>query len=471
MTLTLGSLFAGFGALDMAVEEAFGARTAWVSEIDPGACKVLAHRFPDAPSLGDITAIDWATVPRVDIITGGSPCQDLSTAGRRAGMTDGTRSNLWVAMREAIAQLRPRFVVWENVRGALSAHAHSDLEPCAGCVGDEHDQPSLRALGRVLGDLAELGFDAEWRGLRASDVGACHQRFRVFVLAWRRDAAHADGPGRSESRRAEPVRAEHAAAEYRGADALSLLPTPRATDGTKGGPGQRGSKGDLMLPSAVALLPTPSASVANDGEGPETWLARREDVKARGINGNGMGMPLTIAVQLLPTVRVENNENRQSEGYGGVNGNFHGLLTGQTPWGQYAPAIARQEQAFGYPAPSPTEPGKNGRPRLSAEFASWMMGAPPGWITDTPGVTRNEALRMAGNGVVQQQALAALTDMQRFVPAGTDTYAIGRFTPGDPTFRAQFPGSPERTTRAAAERDMCRWRAERQPMQGQESLL
>ena len=186
MTLTIGSLFAGFGALDMAVEEAFGARTAWVSEIDPGACKVLAHRFPDAPNLGDITAIDWATVPRVDIITGGSPCQDLSTAGRRAGMTDGIRSNLWAAMREAIAQLRPRFVVWENVRGALSAHAHSDLEPCPGCVGDERDQPSLRTLGRVLGDLAELGFDTEWRGLRASDVGACHQRFRVFILAWRR---------------------------------------------------------------------------------------------------------------------------------------------------------------------------------------------------------------------------------------------------------------------------------------------
>ena len=98
--------------------------------------------------------------------------------------------------------------------------------------------------------------------------------------------------------------------------------------------------------------------------------------------------------------------------YGGKDGNFHGLLTGQTSWGQYAPAIARQEQAFGHPAPSPTEPGKNGKPRLSAEFASWMMGAPPGWITDTPGVTRNEALRMAGNGVVRQQAVAALLDMR-----------------------------------------------------------
>lgn len=382
VTLTIGSLFAGFGGLDMAVEEAFGARTAWVSEIDPGACKVLAHRFPDAPNLGDITRIDWATVPRVDIITGGSPCQDLSTAGRRAGMTDGTRSNLWVAMREAIAQLQPRFVVWENVRGALSAAADSGLESCAGCVGDERDEPALRALGRVLGDLADLGFDAEWRGLRASDVGACHQRFRVFVLAWRRDAADRDSLGRERP----------GGARLGGA-----------------GPADGGSE-------PVALLPTPAASVANDGEDTETWLARRERVKETANNGNGMGMPLTIAVQLLPTVRVENNENRQSEGYGGVNGNFHGLLTGQTSWGQYAPAIARQEQAFGYPAPSPTEPGKNGKPRLSARFAEWMMGAPPGWIADVPGVTRNEALRMAGNGVVRQQALAALIDMQRFVP-------------------------------------------------------
>ena len=444
MTLAIGSLFAGFGGLDMAVEEAFGARTAWVSEIDPGACKVLAHRFPDAPNLGDITAIDWATVPRVDIITGGSPCQDLSTAGRRAGMTDGTRSNLWVAMREAIAQLQPSLVVWENVRGALSAHAHSDLEPCAGCVGDRGGKPSLRALGRVLGDLAELGFDAEWRGLRASDVGACHQRFRIFVLAWRRDAvlADADGSGRGESRRPEPVRTEHAAVEYGGPDALSLLPTPRTSD--TNGAGFHGS-GGIDLRTAVGLLPTPAASVANDGEEPDSWLARRERVKETANNGNGMGMPLTIAVQLLPTVKASNNENRSSAWATGPNlGEALGLLPtpsvadgmggherrggargGELPLkgiasheqiSQYAAAVARQERAFGYPAPSPTEPGKNGKPRLSARFASWMMGAPPGWIIDVPGVTRNEALRMAGNGVVRQQAGAALTDMRRFIP-------------------------------------------------------
>ena len=101
--LTIGSLFSGYGGLDRAAEQVFDARTVWVSDIDKGACKVLAYRYPHAPNLGDITRIDWATVPRVGIITGGSPCQDLSTAGRRAGMKEGTRSGLWESMREAIA--------------------------------------------------------------------------------------------------------------------------------------------------------------------------------------------------------------------------------------------------------------------------------------------------------------------------------------------------------------------------------
>ena len=169
--------------------------------------------------------------------------------------------------------------------------------------------------------------------------------------------------------------------------------------------------------------------MANDGEGTDTWLARREEVKARGINGNGMGMPLTIAVQLLPTVTTtQRGTDANLDSREGARANLHNEVAER--FGRYAPAIARQEQAFGYPAPSPTEPGKNGRPRLSARFAEWMMGIPPGWITDTPGVTRNEALRMAGNGVVRQQALAALTDMQRFVPPTASSWTSGICTCG-----------------------------------------
>ena len=132
--LTYGSLFSGYGGLDMGVQSVLGGRTLWHCEYDAAPSRILDHHWPDVPNLGDITAVDWTSVPRVDVLTGGSPCQDLSHAGRRAGMTEGTRSNLWVQMREAIAALRPRLVVWENVRGAYSAPADSALEPCPGCV-------------------------------------------------------------------------------------------------------------------------------------------------------------------------------------------------------------------------------------------------------------------------------------------------------------------------------------------------
>lgn len=185
--MRLGSLFSGYGGLDLAVEEVFGAETAWFAEFEPAPAEVFSQHWPGVPNLGDVTKVDWASVEPVDVIIGGSPCQDLSAAGRRKGMTDGTRSNLWVEMREAIAIIKPRFVVWENVRGALSAVAASDadseLEQSARLLGDGTARPALRALGRVLGDLADLGFDAEWRGVRAADVGAPHGRFRVFVVA------------------------------------------------------------------------------------------------------------------------------------------------------------------------------------------------------------------------------------------------------------------------------------------------
>lgn len=179
---TIGALFAGIGGLELAVQERVGGSLAWYAEKAKAPSAVLAERWPGVPNLGDVLAIDWATVDRVDVLTGGTPCQDVSHAGRRRGMTEGTRSNLWVAMREAVAVLRPRVVVWENVRGALSARADSDLEPCPGCVGDD-PAGHLRALGRVLGDLASLRYDARWCGLRAADVGAPHLRWRVFLVA------------------------------------------------------------------------------------------------------------------------------------------------------------------------------------------------------------------------------------------------------------------------------------------------
>lgn len=176
--LKTGSLFSGYGGLSAAVDEVFNSRTVWHSEIEPAPCKVLDYRYTGVPNFGDITKIDWYSVEPVDVLDGGSPCQDLSGASpRRAGMFDGTRSGLWESMREGIAVLRPQYVVWENVKGALSAQANSEVERAEGRVG------GLRALGRVLGDLASLGYDASWGVFRASDAGGTHRRERVFVLA------------------------------------------------------------------------------------------------------------------------------------------------------------------------------------------------------------------------------------------------------------------------------------------------
>jgi DNA (cytosine-5)-methyltransferase 1 len=179
----IGSLFSGYGGLDMAVAAHYGGRVVWHCEIDPWPARILAARWPDAPNLGDITAVDWAAVPAIDILTGGFPCQDLSHAGKRLGLKPGTRSGLWEHMAYAIDQLRPQRVVIENVRGLLTGAAHSDVEPCPWCVGDAGGEPALRALGAVCGDLADLGYDARWGTVAAADAGAPHRRERVFIVA------------------------------------------------------------------------------------------------------------------------------------------------------------------------------------------------------------------------------------------------------------------------------------------------
>ena len=452
MTLKIGELFAGYGGLGMGVQAAIGGDVVWFSEFDKGPSKILAHRFPGIPNHGDITKIDWSQVEPVDVLTGGSPCQDLSHAGKRAGMSEGTRSNLWVAMREAIATLRPSLVIWENVRGAYSAGADSELEPCAGCVGDGSGV-HLRALGRVLGDLADLGYDAQWHGLRAADVGAPHGRFRVFLVAepsgLRRGQGWSAEPREAEGRRASadiagrgnapltvlptPTTRDHKDHTIRrephrpdDTDTLAraltvLLPTPRAGDGEKGGPNQRGSSGDLMLPSAVQLLPTPEA--ARNGNTPENHLSRKP---GRTVVTN---LDVLAAGGLLPTPRSTRggSTTETAYGFGGSRSDENRpqgeVVIDSASWGQYAAAIQRWE-SLTRPAPEPTEVGPKGSPRLSARFSEWMMGLPDGWITDVPGITRNEALKACGNGVVPQQAAAAL----RLMTGIRDLSGIGEST-------------------------------------------
>ena len=162
MSLTVGSLFSGIGGLDLGLERA-GMRVVWQCEVDPYASRVLAKHWPNVPNLGDITKVDFAAVEPVDVLCGGFPCQDLSNAGKRAGI-NGKRSGLWSEIVRGVRVLRPCYVIVENVSALLS-----------GGNGDW--------FGRVLGDLADCGYDAEWSVLTACTVGAPHPRERVFIVA------------------------------------------------------------------------------------------------------------------------------------------------------------------------------------------------------------------------------------------------------------------------------------------------
>jgi DNA (cytosine-5)-methyltransferase 1 len=183
-----------------------------------------------------------------------------------------------------------------------------------------------------------------------------------------------------------------------------LLPTPTGRDDKgRNQRGERGSSGDL-LPSAVALLPTPMAQ--EPGGTLEQYHARLKASDGR----DATFAPLSMVAQLLPTPKTKNNENRQTEGYGGRNSNFYDILRDDR-WGDYAPAIHRWETILGRPAPELTTLSSKGNLRLSPRFVEHMMGLPDGWVTNVPGVTRDQALRALGNGVVPHQAAAALRIM------------------------------------------------------------
>lgn len=154
-------LFSGIGGFALGMPTV---NRRFYSEIDEYACKVYQKRFPDAIPLGDIRTIDGERLQREYsgqwIITGGFPCQDISVAGKGAGL-DGERSGLWFEMHRLIREIRPRIMVAENV-SALT----------------------VRGLDTVLGSLAEIGYDAEWTCIRASDVGAPHRRERIWIVSY-----------------------------------------------------------------------------------------------------------------------------------------------------------------------------------------------------------------------------------------------------------------------------------------------
>lgn len=319
----IGSLCTGYGGLDTAVQAVYGGTLAWTSDIDPGASRIIAHHHPQVPNLGDLTTTDWDQVEPVDIVCGGYPCQPFSNAGLRKGTAD--ERHIWPHIARALGVLRPRLAIFENVAGHLR-----------------------RGFDTVLADLARLGFDAEWCTLRASEVGAPHQRQRLFILA-----TAADAPDLGHER-------------------------GRAARGRRPGP----SDGDL-------------AAAHTSRTGLEVRTVEHHGPQRPPVERSG-GQP---AADAPGDGRHERRtEPARQQGRPGAPG------SGSPDWGSYGPAISRWEAVTGRAAPWATDD----RNRLSPLFVEWLMGLPAGHVTAVPGLSRNQQLKALGNGVVPHQAEAAI---------------------------------------------------------------
>lgn len=341
-----GSLCTGYGGLDLAVEAVLGGEMAWCAEFDKHASKVIEARFPGVPNLHDLTTIDWAELEPVDVLTAGYPCQPFSVAGKKRGTDD--HRHIWPHIADALRVLRPRHAVLENVAGHL-------------------------ALGfdTVLRDLAELGFDAEWVLVRASDVGACHRRERLFILA--SDAERSEGgPGHDAhllGRRAGATEQARVGGGHAAADA---------------GGERHGPREDARGVGCVDRL--------DEGAARQRQRARQEPCD------RSAAAPADAEV----VAQREPADEADALAAGGEAWEIARCRGRDGSWGEYGDAVERHASVLGRPAPAPV----TGEGKLSPRFTEWMMMIPDGWVTDV--LDDGPALKALGNGVVPPQAAYAL---------------------------------------------------------------
>jgi DNA (cytosine-5)-methyltransferase 1 len=308
--LTAGSLCSGYGGLDLAVVAVTGARLAWCAETDRYAAAVLAHHWPGVPNLGDITALDWATVPPVDLVT----------AGGRA------RTSPTPALALAFATYDPATSTWKT-------------SPRSAPAASRKSSPAWPRSG-----MTRNGY--------ACALPAPEPRTAATACS-----SSPPGPAQPGGSRLLPA-------------AITLLPTPMAgdfgADKSSGPLRPSGARRQTGLPDVIVhrltshghqtgtgepgegrLLPTPDTGCSPNGHG------RRG---GRPGNGHQSGHGLDAAATALSRAPASQAAQRPIR------------------WGEYEPAIRRWEEVLGYPAPPPAELGPSGRPRVSAAFAEWMMG-------------------------------------------------------------------------------------------------
>jgi DNA (cytosine-5)-methyltransferase 1 len=364
--MRIGSLCTGYGGIELGLTLA-GERpdVQWIAETNTGLAALHS-----APNLGDLRSVDWSAVEPVDLLTAGFPCQPVSAAGRQRGKADDRW--LWPEVARAVGELAPVRVLLENVRNLISLHKG---ELWAG----------------ILADLAALGYDVRWLTLGACRVGMAHHRHRMFALATRAPA----------NRPALPAQ-RLTVAECGLKAPLIGLPTPAARDGDGRGEGDQEywSKraetraNGLPLGAAVALLPTPT----------ERDNTRHGGGIGHGTTG-GPNLRTVAAWELMPTPRATDGVNGGPNQRGRRGDLAVPSAVQPERWGRFVDAVARQACILDREPPEPTEPNRNGAPRLSPAFAEWLMAIPAGHVTGTLG--RNDALMAIGNGVCPPQCAAA----------------------------------------------------------------
>jgi len=238
-------LFSGIGGFSLGLERTGGFSTVAFCEIEPFPRAVLRKHWPDVRQYEDVRTLTADQLVRdgsgrVDVITGGFPCQDLSVAGKRAGMGEGTRSGLWSEIVRLAGELRPRYIMLENVSNLLSG-------------------PSEQFgawFGRVLGDLAALGYDAEWHCIPASYVGAWHRRDRVWVVAYPHKDSGRQGSAKEPIFRQSDLQIKPSGG-FEKWPGRSNLPSPRLCGSGDGIPyrSQRiGACGNAVIPQIPELI-------------------------------------------------------------------------------------------------------------------------------------------------------------------------------------------------------------------------
>lgn len=363
--LTAGSLCSGYGGLDLAVMAVTGARLAWWAETDRYAAAVLKHHWPGVPNLGDVTSLDWAKVPPVDLVSAGWPCQDISYAGPGAGITEPAVAS-GSPSPPAFAAFDPATSTWRT--SPRSARAASDESsetwPRSGMTrsGRAFALPTPEPRTAAIASSSSPSGPAQPQGSRLLPTPvAGNFNDGASLPAWQGRRDRQKKLGRNGIGIGTPLPV-----------AIALLPTPLASDSAPEGAGQVGgtrpsvAKRQTGLPEVIIhrLASQDSRSgTAEPGEGrllptPDTGCSPNGHGRRGGRPGNGhqsgAGLDVT-ATALSPTPAPRAGQ-------------------GTVAWGEYEPAVRRWENVLGCPAPPPAEPGPSGRPRLSAAFAEWRKG-------------------------------------------------------------------------------------------------